>query len=85
VLVGVHDVELPDDYSPPSVRRHFSEQYLLAAYLLAGAPFVRPVLASMYAHGDPELRSVLDPLWRDERMRAVQPHGGCFWFETAAS
>ena len=35
VLVEVHDVMLPFDYPEKWAGRHFSEQYLLAAYLLA--------------------------------------------------
>jgi predicted O-methyltransferase YrrM len=40
VVVGVHDVFLPFDYPQEWVPRYYSEQYLLACYLLApGGPF----------------------------------------------
>ena len=37
VLVGIHDIFLPDDYPEPFMERHYSEQYLLAALLLGTA------------------------------------------------
>jgi Methyltransferase domain len=36
VLIGVHDIYLPDDYEPAVAERYYSEQYMLADYLLAG-------------------------------------------------
>ena len=35
VVVHIHDVFLPDDYPPQWIERYYSEQYLLACYLLA--------------------------------------------------
>src|SRR5690606_30946570 len=35
VLVQIHDVTLPYDYPEVWIDRHYSEQYLLAAWLLA--------------------------------------------------
>ena len=41
VLVGVHDVFLPYDYPRDFADRYYSEQYLLAAHLIAGNPRAR--------------------------------------------
>ena len=42
VLVGVHDILLPDDYLPMWSDWYWSEQYLMAAYLLGGAAGIQP-------------------------------------------
>ena len=80
VLVGVHDVFLPADYPPSWRGRWYSEQYLLAAYLLGGAR-VLPVLAAYYVSGSAHLRAVLAPLWRD--LPGVHPLGTSFWLRSA--
>ena len=46
VIVGVHDIRLPDDYPPEFAERWYSEQYLLACWLLAESPRVKPLLAA---------------------------------------
>ena len=58
VLVGIHDVHLPDDYRPDHTNRHYSEQYLLAAYLLADSNWIQPVLPCWYASHHPELGAI---------------------------
>jgi predicted O-methyltransferase YrrM len=79
ILVGVHDIYLPDDYPPDWNDRYYSEQYLLACYLLAGCAWLKPVLASWYASSHPALRLCLRELWANARMAGVEPHGGAFW------
>ena len=79
VLIGVHDVYLPSDYPPAVARRYYSEQYLLAAHLLAGGD-VEIELASHYVSGHPELSHALDSLWARPGLGSVQRHGVAFWF-----
>jgi hypothetical protein len=83
VLVGVHDVYLPDDYPEDIAERHYSEQYLLAALLLGEPSWLRLELAADYASKRPELARILDPLWSRPELAGVQTHGVAFWFETA--
>jgi predicted O-methyltransferase YrrM len=80
-LVGVHDIYLPDDYPPGWTDRHYSEQYLLAAYLLAESAWIKPSLAAWYVSTQPELARTLEPLWRRPNLAGVERHGGAFWFE----
>jgi hypothetical protein len=63
VLVHIHDVWLPADYPPAWRWRHYSEQYVLAAYLLGGASNLVVELPNAYVAGVPELASRLQPLW----------------------
>jgi hypothetical protein len=81
VLVHVHDVFLPYDYPPEWSERFYSEQYLLAAWLLAEGPRIRVELPNMFVSHDADLRSELNPLWREE-LAAIQRHGGSFWLRT---
>ncbi|MCW3840458.1 class I SAM-dependent methyltransferase [Micromonospora yasonensis] len=64
VLVQVHDIMLPRDYPPQWRHRHYNEQYLLAAFLLAAPERWQVELPNAFVAGDPELREVAAPLWR---------------------
>ena len=64
VLVQVHDVLLPRDYPPGWRWRYYSEQYVLAAFLLAGPARFAVELPNAFVDADRELRSLVAPLWR---------------------
>ncbi len=55
---------LPFDYPPEWRWRHYSEQYLLAAFLLGDPARYDVELPSAFVQHDPELRGLLRPLWR---------------------
>jgi Methyltransferase domain len=82
VLVGVHDIFLPDDYPAEWSKRYYSEQYLLAAWLLGGGNGCEIVLPTHYIRRFPELDSMCDPIWSAPELAEVQRHGGAFWFRT---
>jgi predicted O-methyltransferase YrrM len=75
VLVGVHDVFLPYDYPEEVADRYYSEQYLLAAHLLAGNPALEPVLPAFYASRHPQLRAIVAG-------NGLEPRGNAFWLRT---
>jgi predicted O-methyltransferase YrrM len=80
VLVGIHDIHLPDDYRPEHTRRYYSEQYLLASYLLAEADWMRSVLPCWYVSGRPELGDLARALLPG----GVRTRGVIFWLQTQA-
>lgn len=80
VLVGIHDVHLPDDYRPEHTLRYYSEQYLLAAYLLAEPDWIRAVLPCWYVSGHPELGDLARALVPS----ALESRGVIFWLQTEA-
>jgi hypothetical protein len=80
VLVAVHDIHLPDDYPPDIVSRFYSEQYMLAAYLLAPGADVEIVFPAMYVSRAPRYRDLLDDFWSRVGHADVERHGGLFWF-----
>lgn len=81
VLVGIHDIYLPDDYPAEIAERYYSEQYMLAAYLLGGAE-VEIVLPAWWVSNDAQLGGALDPLWSRPGLGHVDRHGVSFWFTT---
>ena len=81
VLVGIHDIYLPDDYPAEIAGRYYSEQYMLAAYLLGGAE-VEIVLPAWWASADLRLGGMLNGLWSRPGLEQVERHGVSFWFVT---
>lgn len=82
VLVGIHDILLPDDYPAEWNGYHWSEQYLVGAYLLAGGNQVQLELATYYAHAHTDLRRILDPVWQTPQLRELSHVGGALWLTT---
>jgi Methyltransferase domain len=80
VLVGIHDIFLPDDYPIEWADRFYSEQYLLSAWLLGGHGGSQLVLPSWWAAKHTDLCAALQPLW--ESVGVIETHGNAFWFET---
>lgn len=81
VLVEIHDILLPYDYPTEWIHRYYSEQYLLAAYILAKGNMFDIVLPNIFISHDSELRSILAPLWEKEEMKNVETHGCSFWIK----
>jgi hypothetical protein len=79
VLVEFHDIMLPFDYPLAWKEWYYSEQYVLAAYLLAEGEKFDIVLPNVFISSDPELSRVLSPVWEDSRMQGVETHGASFW------
>ncbi len=85
VLIGVHDVYLPDDYPESVASRHYSEQYLLGALLLGAAPtWVRPVLAADYVSKRGTASRELSGLWGRADLSSPETHGVALWLEIGA-
>lgn len=82
VLVEIHDVYLPYDYPVNWIDRYYSEQYLLAAYLLAKGNRFNIILPNTFISNDSELKSILAPLWEKSEMKNMETHGGSFWIQT---
>ena len=82
VRIGFHDIFLPDDYPATWSGRHYSEQYVLAAYLLGGHAGTEIVLPVWDASQRPELAAIVAPIWEGEAFAGVQRHGNTFWLET---
>lgn len=82
VLIGFHDIFLPDDYPQDWANRYYSEQYLLATFLLGGHKGTRVFLPAFDASRRPELNEEVNDIWNVDGLRNVELHGGAFWLLT---
>ncbi|MFT6503891.1 MAG: hypothetical protein ACJASQ_004029 [Crocinitomicaceae bacterium] len=81
VIVHVHDIYIPYDYPQFMCDRAYSEQYVLAAFMLANPERYKPVMPAYFVSEDKELADILLPIWEHENLSGVERHGGSFWFE----
>ncbi len=81
VLVHFHDIALPYDYPPEWKDRYYSEQYLLAAYLLARGSRFDILLPNWFVTIDNELKNILVALWQSPEMQNLEIRGGSFWIQ----
>jgi len=81
VIVHVHDIYLPYDYPQFMCDRFYSEQYGLAAFLLANPDRFQTIMPNYFVSEDSDLNKILEPLWNDPSMPKVEKHGGSFWIE----
>jgi hypothetical protein len=87
VLVHLHDIFLPLDYEPWWLcrfypHRYWSEQYLLAASLLAGHSGYEVILPNSYIGITPRLANLLDAFWKGPQLAGVSRKGSSFWMQT---
>jgi hypothetical protein len=81
VLVGIHDIFLPDDYPWWLRDRWYSEQYLLAAWLIGAGDRAKIKFAAHFATTYPELRALVDATWSKAGLTTLA-YGSAFWIET---
>ncbi|GAA4392239.1 class I SAM-dependent methyltransferase [Hymenobacter koreensis] len=81
VIVHIHDIYLPYDYPQFMCDRFYSEQYMLAAFVLANPKKYETLLPNYFISEDPQLRQVLAPLW--QQLPGVEQHGGSYWLRIA--
>lgn len=82
VLVGIHDIYLPFDYPVAYANRYYSEQYVLAAFLLGGGGGTLVTLPCEYVHNDPDLLALVDSIWGHPYFAEVDRYGAAFWLRT---
>lgn len=80
VVVHIHDIYLPYDYPQDMCDRFYSEQYMLAAFLLANPKKYEVMFPGIFVSEDKALAKQLEPLWNSENTKNVEKHGGSFWF-----
>jgi len=80
VIVHIHDIYLPYDYPQDMCDRFYSEQYVLAAFLLANPQRYEVLMPGIFVSEDKELSALVNPLWQSTNTSNVERHGGSFWF-----
>jgi hypothetical protein len=81
VIVHIHDIYLPYDYPQFMCDRAYSEQYMLAAFILANPEKYKTILPNYYISEDPALKKILEPLWNHPNLEGVERHGGSYWLQ----
>ena len=66
VMVHVHDIFLPYDYPASWAKRHYSEQYLLAAFLIAECPWLEVLLPNAYVSRQASHIECINRIFHDE-------------------
>lgn len=81
VIVHVHDIYLPYDYPQFICDRFYSEQYILAAFLMANSKKYEVLFPAFFVSEDSDLSSVLSEMWGSLSSGDIEKHGGSFWFK----
>ncbi|EGJ33622.1 MULTISPECIES: class I SAM-dependent methyltransferase [Moorena] len=81
VIVVFHNIFLPYDYPQKWEKRHYSEQYVLAAYLLAEGSKFDIILPNAFIGYDPYLKAIMSSLWQSPEMTGVNKGGASFWLK----
>lgn len=80
---GIHDIFLPYDYPPAWANRFYSEQYILAAYLLGGANGDQIEFPAWYLCREGDIWADIQELFDWDASAEVERHGGAFWMRRA--
>lgn len=81
VIVHIHDIYLPYDYPQFMCDRFYSEQYTLAAFILANPLRYSTLLPNYFISEDKELSDILLPIWNHPNLKDVEKHGGSYWMK----
>jgi predicted O-methyltransferase YrrM len=80
VIVQVHDIYLPYDYPSDMRDRYYSEQYVIAATLLANPNKYEIIAPAFYISQQAALNKIIEKLWLHPNLEKAERHGGSFWF-----
>jgi hypothetical protein len=81
VIVEFHDILLPSDYPYSWADRFYSEQYMLAEYLLLKNQPNKILFPCRFVFDDIELRDMLNPIFNERVLEGIERHGCSFWIE----
>ncbi len=81
VIVHVHDIYLPFDYPQFMCDRFYSEQYVLAAFILANPDKYKTIFPAIFISEDKELSKIIASIWEHPNTKNVEKHGGSFWIQ----
>lgn len=82
VLIGIHDIFLPYDYPDSWADRYYSEQYLLASYILAEGTRFQIELPNAFVGNDIYFNNLLNRFWGKFSQNEIEKGGGAFWIKT---
>ena len=80
VIVQIHDIYLPYDYPQFMCDRFYSEQYTLAAFILANPNKFKTILPNYYLSQHGSYSQFEDTFWQQLPV-GIERHGGSYWIE----
>jgi hypothetical protein len=80
VIVQIHDIYLPFDYPQVMCDRFYSEQYTLAAYIMANPKKYKTMIPNYYLSQHSEYNATMDEFWGN-LAPGIERHGGSYWIE----
>lgn len=80
VIVQIHDIYLPFDYPQFMCDRFYSEQYTLAAFILANPNKFKTILPNYYLSQHGSYSQFEDAFWQ-QLPYGIERHGGSYWIE----
>ena len=81
VIVHIHDIYLPYDYPQVMCDRFYSEQYALAAFLMANPEKYKTILPNYFISEDQDLSGLVSEMWEHPNLKGVETHGGSYWIQ----
>ena len=81
VVVHIHDIYLPNDYPQFMCDRFYSEQYVLAAFILANPEKYYTIFPGIFITEDKDLSAILSPIWDELSVKTLEKHGGSYWLQ----
>jgi len=81
VLVHIHDIFWPDDYTPQWNKRLYSEQYVLGGMMLGGLSKLKVVLPNYFVSMDQRTAPLIANLGIPTRYAGTTNPGLSFWLE----
>jgi hypothetical protein len=79
VIVHVHDVYLPSDHPQFMCDRFYSEQHILAVFILANPEKYTTIFPAYFISEDKELAKIIAPIWEHPNTKNVEKHGCSYW------
>jgi predicted O-methyltransferase YrrM len=80
VIVQIHDIYLPYDYPQFMCDRFYSEQYTLAAFILANPNKFKTILPNYYLSQHKDYGQFENAFWQ-QLPHGIERHGGSYWIE----
>jgi len=81
LVYGMHDIYLPNDYPPEWEQRFYSEQYLLATYLAAGADGDEVLAPLAYLFHETKLLQEFALTFDPKGLTEAERYGNSFWLK----
>jgi len=82
VLIHIHDIFLPYDYPKNWINRYYSEQYVLAPFILYAEEKFEILLPNYFLSQNQDAIEVISKIYKNENKDFKEPTSASFWMLT---